>query len=154
MTNSLETIKSWWSPEIKYDWQKEHQETSNLAEIQKGIPHLHPMTIPDYKEKIGIAKKNWDCQENWDYQRNKTEISEIPKKSLELAKPRSKPLNLFQQYWRENMKVTIQRNDWSKGRHSRRTTRTYNPMQCIFMFCIVLQPYVYLYTQFQTPPAW
>ena len=49
------------------------------------------------------------------------------------------------------MKDTIQRNDWSKDRYSRRTKRTYNPMQCIFMFCIVLQPYVYLYTQFQKP---
>ena len=151
MTNRLETIKSWWSPEIKYDWQKEHQETSNLVEIQKGIPHLHPMTIPDYKKKLGLPRKI-GIAKKLGLPEEQPEVSEIPKKSLELAKPRSKPLNLFQQYWRENMKVTIQ-NDWSKGRHSRRTTRTYNPMQCIFMFCIVLQSCVYLYTQFQNPPA-
>ena len=39
----------------KYAWQKEPQKTSNLSEIQKGIPHLHPITIPDYHEKIGIT---------------------------------------------------------------------------------------------------
>ena len=150
MTDSLETIKNWWSPEIKYDWQKEHQETSNLAEIQKGIPHLHPMTIPDYQENIGIATKNWDYQRNkqrlarnQDYQKK----SGISKTKIETAK--FSPTTLA-----ENMKVTIQRNDWSKDRYSRRTTRTYNPMQCIFMFCIVLQSCVYLYTQFQIPPAW
>ena len=99
MTDSLETIKNWWSPEIKYDWQKEHQETSNLAEIQKGIPHLHPMTIPDYKEKIGIAKKKLGLPEE------QTEISEksgLPEKSQGLATPRSKPLGLVQQHWQKN----------------------------------------------------
>ena len=82
---------------------KNIKKTSNLAEIQKGIPHLHPMTIPDYQENIGIAKKNWD------YQRNKQRLARNQdyQKSQGLAKPRSKPLNLFQQYWRENMKVTI-----------------------------------------------
>ena len=57
---------------------KEHQETSNLVEIQKGIPHLHPITIPDYK-------KNWDCQEKIGIAKNlglpeeQPEVSEIPK---------------------------------------------------------------------------
>ena len=41
----------------KHAWQKEPQKTSNLSEIQKGIPHLHPITIPDYHEKIGITTK-------------------------------------------------------------------------------------------------
>ena len=48
----------------KYDWQEKHHETSNLAELQKGTPPQLPMTIPDCrKKKIGIAMKNWDCQD-------------------------------------------------------------------------------------------
>ena len=100
-----------------------------------------------------ITRKNWDCQENWDYQRNKQRLARLPRK-LGISKTKIETAKFIPTILARNMKVTIQRNDWSKDRHSRRTTRTYNPMQCIFMFCIVLQPYVYLYTQFQNPPAW
>ena len=64
------------------------------------------MTIPDYKKKLGLPRKI-GIAKKLGLPEEQPEISEIPKKSLELAKPRSKPLNLFQQYWRENMKVTI-----------------------------------------------
>ena len=108
------------------------------------------MTIPDYQENIGIAKKKLGLPEE------QTEISEksgLPEKSG-ISKTKIETAKFSPTTLAGNMKVTIQRNDWSKDRYSRRTTRTYNPMQCIFMFCIVLQPYVYLYTQFQNPPAW
>ena len=43
---------------------KNLRKTSNLSKIQKGIPHLHPITIPDYHEKIGIARKQSEISEN------------------------------------------------------------------------------------------
>ena len=39
-----------------------------LSEVQKGIPHLHPKTIPDFHKKLGLPEnsqklvKTWDCQ--------------------------------------------------------------------------------------------
>ena len=86
---------------------------------RKNIKKLQ--TSPNYRKgyhlyiqwQSQIAKKNWDCQEKIEIAKKLglpeelPEVSEIPKKNLDLAKPRSKPLNLFQQYWRENMKVTI-----------------------------------------------
>ena len=47
----------------KYAWQKEPQKTSNLSEIQKGIPHLHPTTIPDYHEKLGLPEEQTEISE-------------------------------------------------------------------------------------------
>ena len=64
------------------------------------------MTIPNYKKKLGLPRKI-GIAKKLGLPEEQPEVSEIPKKNLELAKPRSKPLNLFQQYWRENMKVTI-----------------------------------------------
>ena len=52
------------------------RKTSKLqkpSEVQKGIPHLHPKTIPDFHEKLGL-----------------------PENSQRLATPRSKPLGLVQ----------------------------------------------------------
>ena len=79
---------------------KNLKKTSNLSEIQKGIPHLHPITIPDYHEKIGIAKKQSEISENLG----------LPENSQRLATPRSKPLGLVQPNWRK-MKDAIQRSD-------------------------------------------
>ena len=92
MTNSLETIKSWWSPEIKYDWQKEHQENFKSRRNTKRD------TTSTSNNNPGLPRKNWDYQEQ-------TEISEnsgLPEKSQGLATPRSKPLGLVQQHWRKN----------------------------------------------------
>ena len=79
------------------------RKTSKLqkpSEVQKGIPHLHPITIPDYHEKIGIARKQSEISENLG----------LPENSQRLATPRSKPLGLVQPHWRK-MKDAIQRSD-------------------------------------------
>ena len=71
------------------------RKTSKLqkpSEVQKGIPHLHPITIPDYHEKIGIARKQSEVSEKFG----------LPENSQGLARPRSKPLGLVQPHWREN----------------------------------------------------
>ena len=134
-------IDVWWlvAGDSQNVWEKLW--TQKTSGVQKGIPHLHPKTIPDFHEKIGIARKQSEISENLG----------LPENSQRLATPRSKPLGLAQPHWRK-MKDAIQRSDWSKDRYSRRTKRIHNPMQCIYMFCIVLQSYVYLYTQFQNPP--
>ena len=72
----------------------------NPSEIQKGIPHLHPMTIPDYHEKIGIARKQSEISENLG----------LPENSQRLATPRSKPLGLVQPNWRKMKDVTRRSN--------------------------------------------
>ena len=97
---------------------------------------------PGFPQKIGIARTQSEISENLG----------LPENSQRLAKPRLKPLGSVQPHWRK-MKDAIQRSDRSKDQYSRRTKRIHNPMQCIFMFCIVLQSYVYLYTQFQNPPC-
>ena len=119
------------------------RKTSKLqkpSEVQKGIPHLHPKNNPGFPRKIGIARKQSEISENLG----------LPENSQRLATPRSKPRGLVQPNWRK-MKDVTRRSNWSKDRYSRRTKRIHNLMQCIFMFCIVLQSYVYLYTQFQNP---
>ena len=85
MTNSLETMKKPMSTGY-YDWQKEHLETSKLAELQKGTPPQLPMTIPD-------CRKNWDCHEKIGIAKilglpdEQPEVSEIPNRQLELTNP-------------------------------------------------------------------
>ena len=49
------------------------RKTSKLqkpSEVQKGIPHLHPITIPDYHEKLGLPRQKLGLPEE------QTEISE------------------------------------------------------------------------------
>ena len=82
----------------KHAWQKEPQKTSNLSEIQKGIPHLHPITIPDCHEKIGIARKQSEISENLG----------LPENSQRLATPRSQPLGLVQSNLRENEEMSFE----------------------------------------------
>ena len=59
------------------------------------------MTIPDCQEKLGLPRKNWDCQEKVEIAKKlglpeeQPEVSEIPKIRLELAKPRTKPPKLI-----------------------------------------------------------
>ena len=91
MTNSLETIKADVRRK-KYDWQKKHQETSNLVELQKGIPPLHPMTIPDCQEKLGLPRKI-GIAKKLGLPEEQPEVSETPNIRLELPKPRTKPPN-------------------------------------------------------------
>ena len=79
---------------------KNLKKTSNLSKIQKGIPHLHPITIPDYHEKIGIARNNQRLARNQDCQK-KSGIS-----NTKIQTARFSPTTLA-----EKMKVTIQRND-------------------------------------------
>ena len=45
----------------------------------------------------GLPRKNWDCQK----QSEISEKSGLPENSQGLATPRSKPLGLVQQHWRE-----------------------------------------------------
>ena len=64
------------------------RKTSKLqkpSEVQKGIPHLHPKTIPDFHENLGL-----------------------PENSQRLATPRSQPLGLVQSNLRENEEMSFE----------------------------------------------
>ena len=50
------------------------------------------MTIPDCQEKLGLPRKI-GIAKKLGLPEEQPEVSEIPKIRLELAKPRSKPLN-------------------------------------------------------------
>ena len=76
----------------KYAWKKEPQKTSNLSENTKRD------TTSTSNNNPGLTRKNWDCQK----QSEISEKSGLPENSQGLATPRSKPLGLVQQHWREN----------------------------------------------------
>ena len=38
-------------------------------------------TTSTSNDNPGLQGKNWDCQENWDYQRNKQRVARFPEKS-------------------------------------------------------------------------
>ena len=150
MTGSLDTTKWWlvaWRPRgmmiagDKYVWEKNLKTSKTLRSTKRDTTSTSNNNPGLPRKKIGIARKQSEISENLG----------LPENSQRLATPRSKPLGLVQPHWRK-MKDVTRRSNWSKDRYSRRTKRIHNPMQCIFMFCIVLQSYVYLYTQFQNPP--
>ena len=149
MIGSLESTKWWlaaWRPQEmmiagdKYVWEKNLKNSKTLRSTKRDTTSTSKNN-PGFPRKIGIARKQSEISENLG----------LPENSQRLATPRSQPLGLVQPNWRKMKDVTRRRN-CSKDRYSRRTQRIRNLMQCIFMFCIVLQSCVYLYTQFQNPP--
>ena len=132
--------KKWWSPEINMFGRKNLKTSKSLRSTKRDTTSTSNNN-PGLPRKIGIARKQSEISENLG----------LPENSQRLATPRSQTLGSVQPDWPKMKDVTRRRN-WSKDRYSRRTQRIRSLMQCIFMFCIVLQSCVYLYTQFQNPP--
>ena len=99
----------------------------------KGTPHLYLEAIPDFHENISLG---------------------LPNNGQRFTTPKIAAARINLIKYCENWRDVNHQRSCSKDRYSRRTQsqRKHSLMQCILMFCIVLQSYVYLYTQFQNPP--
>ena len=120
-----------WQPEItRFLRNFEPTKNSGIQRDTTSLPRSNP-GFP-WKYEVGITRQWSGIYNTW-----------------KIAAARVNQIK-YCETWRD---VNYQRS-CSKDRYSRRTQsqRKHSLMQCILMFCIVLQSYVYLYTQFQNPP--